>query len=294
MIRTFNRNAFTLIELLVVISIIALLIAILLPALGMARKSAEQAQCLSNLKQIGIAYRGYLDEHNDIPHASPNEWRWYPASGSVDSGNIFGGGNTDKGFGPNGYIKPHSPKAYWGVAYSEYLGDTAPDFFHCPSAKETDYWSLEGHGVESEATITAAYGISDHATGNKVGPKQIDKDSKQMVGGYVNAFDGYSNPSELVIAFDSYEQRVENNDDSFFIYPGKGVNLFQWRVTNIGTYPAGPGEFFRHNNSSNWLWGDGHATSQAQTTGEDVEYKWFLGDKRGGSNEWDSWVKVSK
>lgn len=71
---------FTLIELLVVISIIALLIGILLPALGAARRTARNMQCLSNLRQHMIGIYAYANDHGDtlpnglVPVATGTNW----------------------------------------------------------------------------------------------------------------------------------------------------------------------------------------------------------------------------
>lgn len=97
-----RRLAFTLIELLVVISIIALLIALLLPAIKLARESARTASCLSQLRQIGIGFRVYLDDHD----------QWFPYG--VDYG--YGG-------------------AAWPMAIQQYLSN--PDVWHCPSHGES-------------------------------------------------------------------------------------------------------------------------------------------------------------
>ena len=60
-----TQKAFTLIELLVVIAIIAILMAVLMPALKRAREGGKRASCLSNLKQLTLAWSMYADENDD-------------------------------------------------------------------------------------------------------------------------------------------------------------------------------------------------------------------------------------
>lgn len=121
MFRRPAARAFTLIELLVVVAIIALLTAVLLPALGKAREQGKRTKCLANLHQIAVGWNLYLEEESDwlFPTYISNVQWFY--GGKVEIYAVPGGG---------GVLNPRPLNRY--VALDPF-GNAAAEIFHCPS-----------------------------------------------------------------------------------------------------------------------------------------------------------------
>ena len=158
-----HRRAFTLIELLVVISIIALLIGILLPALGMARDSARGTQSLSNLRQVGIGLNGYAAERRGF----------MPMHSSAIGGPTVSGHNTKPRWADYLFTYMSVPEVFlsplltdvdmndFGKVFWHELSDTNPE-----NAAASNTYNARGATVNDPPKRHGGYGYNFQYLGN--------------------------------------------------------------------------------------------------------------------------------
>jgi prepilin-type N-terminal cleavage/methylation domain-containing protein/prepilin-type processing-associated H-X9-DG protein len=241
------RRAFTLIELLVVIAIIAILAAILFPVFAQAREKARQTSCVSNEKQLGLAFLMYAQDYDETfpPGNSPKlsttqagltNWEYLVdpyIKGGIDP-NI---GNQDQAK-LSVYVCPDWSSSNNTLGPPNPFGDS-DSAIPQPSRSYAANWNIVGALSESwpsyyrlpEGLASIQYPAQDVLVAEERGEASV-------VGG--NDTSDYTS--------DNY---VDNPD-----YSGSFTDAQAWGIEDAGAYVAARG---RHSGGSNYAFSDGHA-----------------------------------
>ncbi|HEY4415517.1 MAG TPA: DUF1559 domain-containing protein [Verrucomicrobiae bacterium] len=238
--RNDHRAGFTLIELLVVIAIIAILAAMLLPALAKAKEKAKATQCLNNMKQLQLCYQMYVGDSNDR----------LPLNASTSTGGTAT--NSGSWVGGNAQTDPTTLNIQQGVLYQY---NSSVSIYACPSNVKliTAPANLgTGHPTPYLAPQTRTCSINFALNGVDGNPPYTPGKPLSDGGDIfspVTTYNGISTAgisiSQMIVFVDENENSV--GDGCFGIHTKhSGVNLW-WNL---------PGS--RHNKGCTFSFADGH------------------------------------
>jgi len=250
-----KRRGFTLIELLVVIAIIAILAAILFPVFAQAREAARKTQCISNLKQIGLAGVMYANDYDET--LVPAGTRWYTGgtNGAVVKGDC---------------ISPGTGTSSW-VSFCRQLVPyiKTQTIFTCPDLTAQPCWGYEINTDSSDDDYAGAPSPPG-AFLPKVGGTLT---CTLVTMGAVQA------PSECVMFFDSANRNLEQPYSAAAVATGadvRGPDTESWEdqnswlqaikaglLTDAGLAKAFPDGPNRHTAKMNISFVDGHVKTTA-------------------------------
>jgi prepilin-type N-terminal cleavage/methylation domain-containing protein/prepilin-type processing-associated H-X9-DG protein len=226
-----RKSGFTLIELLVVIAIIAILAAILFPVFARAREKARQTSCLSNLKQLGLAFIMYKNDYDEV-----NVQYTFPRAGLAQPWNTDDWVNGAPTIGPTGTYS-------WAIAIGPYIKNS--QLFLCPS------WPT--------VQLTRATGCTSHAPMRWMS-YGIQLGYVTAAGGrWVGAPDGNVNNTNCIM--------INDGCGRFYNCPGHTTHgtcnaTAGWQDPVNYSYQIPPNagaERQRHNDGINCAFYDGHA-----------------------------------
>ena len=247
--RTIADKGFTLIELLVVIAIIAILAALLLPALARAKRKAQGVYCMNNHRQLLLAWKMYVEDNREVlPFVKGNgnydPYAW--ANGWLD----FNGSNQEN-WNPDVNIKTSILWPYCGKGAG---------IFRCPA--DTSVVNARGEllprvrsmsmvnwvgGRGSGAGQLAAMNWSQTALGNTSGEARIYRKYTDM-----------SDPGPVKTAV-FLDEREDSINDGMFVIAMEGAALSPGAAPNPGAYGIIDYPASYHGNAGGFSFADGHA-----------------------------------
>ncbi len=252
------------IELLVVIAIIAILAAMLLPALAKAKDKAKAAQCINSMKQLVIAGTLYAGDNGDSFYLRPD-------------GGLPNGGQWTASPASEVLLDPAvDSRAYWGLGYVSYIVKSKR-VFRCPSAYYVDEWRETGLRYPSDWWRDSSYGMHQAL----LLPYNLSVEPRRKKLSF------YQDPTKTIFCHDAAEQLMDGPEDSLssFTDPPRGRILSQWAIggglaSYYGNYDFSK-EWFRHSKRSGTVWVDGHVSKIRNTglTSGGIDYRYYTGQR---------------